>query len=352
MSRAPTDPPSPSGGWSQSVRTYEGARVVPPCGRDGRILYTGVFDREGALLLMAATWRRDALITLAPDWPETAGARLAGQWLWGGVLYHHFGHFQMQSLARLWAMRRYRGEIAGVVFVTPGQAELLPFARDYLRLLIGDVPVRVLTDVTDVERLVVPGQGFGLGKIASGTRVFRRFVAAEFAREIAAEGPQDLFVSRSRQPLDRGGFVGEELLDARMAAAGYTVFWPEEHGLQEQIARYKAARRIVALDGSALHLVAMVARGEQKAAVILRRERVASRSLRRHMAAFMGAKPLTINALRDGSEVSFGKKRAISALDFEVIGRLLKRHGFIKRSLDWGPLTQAELDVISADHSA
>ena len=325
---------------------------MPPCARDGRILYTGVFDSEGALLPMAATWRRDELITYAPDFPEQAEAQLAGKWLWGGVLYHHFGHFQMQSIARLWAIRRYRDEIEGIVFVARGQAELMPFARDYLRFLIGDVPVRVVSEVTDIEALLVPGQGFGLGKIASGTRVFRRFVSAEFARDVGPEGPQDLFISRSLQPLEKGGFVGEELLDARMEAAGYTVFWPEQHGLEEQIARYKAARRVVALDGSALHLFAMVARAEQKAAVVLRREPVASRSLRRHMAAFMGAKPLTINALSKGAEVSLGKKRAISELDFEMIGRLLKRHGFIKRSVEWGPLSEAELDQISAGESA
>ena len=352
MSAEAIDPPNPKGGWSQSVREYERARVVPPQELDGRILYTGVFDSEGALLPMAATWRRDELITYAPNLPVEAEAQLAGKWLWGGVLYHHFGHFQMQSIARLWAVRKYRDEIEGIVFVTRGQAELLPFAKDFLRLLIGDVPVHVVSAVTDIEALVVPGQGFGLGKIASGTRVFRRYVAAEFARDVAAEGPRDLFISRSLQPVDKGGFLGEELLDARMEEAGYTVFWPEEYGLEEQISRYKAARRVVALDGSALHLFAMVARPEQKAAVILRRERVASRSLRRHMAAFMGGKPLTINALSEGVEVSLGKKRAISALDFEMIGRLLKRHGFIKRGVAWGPLTEAELDLISAGESA
>ena len=194
MSAEAIDPPSPKGCWSQSVREYERARVVPPQELDGSILYTGVFDSEGALLPMSATWRRDELITYAPSLPAEAEAQLAGKWLWGWVLYHHFGHFQMQSIARLWAVRKYRDEIEGIVFVTRGQAELLPFARDYLRLLIGDVPVRVVSAVTDIEALVVPGQGFGLGKIASGTRVFRRYVAAEFARDVAAEGPRDLFI--------------------------------------------------------------------------------------------------------------------------------------------------------------
>ena len=93
MSAEAIDPPNPKGGWSQSVREYERARVVPPQELDGRILYTGVFDSEGVLLPMAATWRRDELITYALDLPAEAEAQLAGKWLWGGVLYHHFGHF-------------------------------------------------------------------------------------------------------------------------------------------------------------------------------------------------------------------------------------------------------------------
>ena len=352
MTRDATEPPSPKGGWSQTALEFAHVRIVPPQDIDGRIITTAVFDADGQDVPSAATWRRDERITHPPAYPEFAEATLAGKWLWGGVLYHHFGHFQLQSIARLWAMTRYRDEIEGIVFVTRAQLALQDFEREYLRLLVGDVPVKVVSDTTDVEALVIPGQGFGLGEIAQGTRIFRRYIAANFAKDIAPEGPDDLFISRAFQPLEKGGFVGEELLDARMEEAGYSVFWPEKHSLHEQIARYKAAKRIVALDGSALHLFAMVGTKAQSVAMILRRERVASRSLRRHLASFTKAKPLVINALSDAAEVTVGKKRDVSELDFEVIGRLLKRHGFIKRSEDWGPLTEAELSLISEDYTA
>ncbi|MCV2892647.1 glycosyltransferase family 61 protein [Lentibacter sp. XHP0401] len=345
----PTEPPNPKGGWSQTALEFERVRIVPPQEIDGRIIRTGVFDEHGADVPVAATWRRDERITLAPDYPVETETNLAGKWLWGGVLYHHFGHFQMQSIARLWAIRRYRDEIEGIIFVTRGQTDMLPFEQDYLALLIGDVPVRVVTEVCDVEALVVPGQGFGLGDIAKGTRVFRRYIAAEFAKDVAPEGPEKLFISRALQPLEKGGFLGEELLDARMEEAGYTVFWPEEHSLREQIARYKAAKRVVGLDGSALHLFAMVGANAQKVAMILRREKGASRALRTHLTSFTGAKPLAINALAKGAEVSVGKKREISELDFEHIGKLLKRHGFIDRAQEWGPLSEAELALVNED---
>lgn len=348
-----TQPPSPRGGWSQAVIELADARIVPPQQIDVRILQTAVFDRTGKDVAQAATWRREERITLPPENLPQAAGELAGKWLWGGVLYHHFGHFQMQSLARLWALNRFeKGALEGVLFVTRGQPELLGFEAEYLRLLGVDLPVKVLTQVCDVAHLVVPGQGFGLGEIARGTRVFRRFIANNFAQEIEPEGPEKLFISRALQPLDKGGFVGEELLDARMEEAGYCVFWPEQHSLSVQIARYKAAKRVVALDGSALHLFAMVARPEQKAAMILRRARVASRALRWHMTSFMKAKPLAINALAEDADTVVGKKREISELDFDLIGRLLKRHGYIERSQDWGPLSAAELALISADHGA
>nr|WP_252731223.1 glycosyltransferase 61 family protein [Lentibacter algarum] len=293
-------------------------------------------------------WRRDKLITAEPVF-ETPRSKLQGKWLWGGVLYHHFGHFQVESTARLWAVKRFRDEIEGVVF-TPRDvkngAEVLAYERDYLQLAVGDLPVKLLSASTEIEALVVPGQGFGLGRIAGGTRVFRRFIDQQFAQDVAPDGPEKLFISRSKQGLGQGGFVGEEVLDRRMHKAGYTVFWPEEHSIGEQVARYKAAQRVVALDGSALHLFAMVARRPQTVAVILRRERIASRSLRQHLHKFMGRKPLVIDALNDTSEAEHGKKRLISALDFDMIGKALKKHDFIEKMEPWGGLTASE---VSAD---
>lgn len=353
MTKNPKLPPNPRGGWSQSVVTLNDALIAPPETARGLVLETAVFDAAGQPEPYAATWRRDVPITTPPESPPGAEERLKGRWLWGGVLYHHFGHFQVESTARMWALRRFRDEIEGVLFVArAGNTELLDYERRYLELLGCDLPIKICDRPTEVTSLVVPGQGFGLGSIAVGTRVFRRFIAGDFAKDIAPEGAPDLFISRSRQPLEKGGFIGEEVLDARMRDAGYDVFSPEAHDLDTQIARYKAARRVVALDGSALHLLAMVAQKSQKIALVLRRERIASRSLRRHLTRFSGVPPVTINALRGETEPVVGKKRTIDELDLIHVGRVLKRRGFLRKAHDWGPLQPEELARISADRSA
>ncbi len=339
MQRDPAFPPDPEGGWSQSVRTFQDAFVVPPP-RTGKTLETGVFSKDRDLIARAAMWRREALVTLPPPFPGDVTDRLEGRWLWGGVAYNHFGHFLVESLSRLWAVEDAHD---GILFVPrdPAKPQLSGYQADLVQQIAGDCPVVMVDRPLQVAHLDVPGPGFGLGRIAKGTKMFRAHVAAHFGRDIAPEGPEDLFISRARLGTAQGGFVGEDLLDRRMEDAGYTVFHPETAGIGEQIARYKAARRIVALDGSALHLVAMVARKDQDVAVILRRESGKSSSLRRQLEFFAGRMAHIVQGLDDsGKAETVGKKRRISDLNFEQIGQGLYAGGFLEAP--WGALSESE----------
>lgn len=325
------------------------ARIAPPPQAKGKYLKTAVFDSEGRPCASAATWRRDECLTIPPSQPPTAMARLTGRWLWGGVLFHHFGHFQVESLARLWALSDAE-PLDGIIFVErQKKGRLLPFEQEYLKLLQCDLPVKLCAEPTEVERLVVAGQGFGLGGISKATDRFKNFIATRFAKDIAPNGSDKLFISRSKQPLEKGGFVGEAILDTRMAAAGYEVFWPEEHSLSAQIARYKAARQIVSFDGSALHLLAMLGNPNQKVAIIQRRSRISSRGLRTHIESFTGKEPVLINAFYTETEPLFGNKRLISDLDLEKLGTALKSKGLIDTTLPWGPLYENELAQIETE---
>ncbi|MFC3119099.1 glycosyltransferase 61 family protein [Jhaorihella thermophila] len=100
---------------------------------------------------------------------------------------------------------------------------------------------------------------------------FRTAIHERFAREVEPDGPERLYVSRSALGLGKG-LLGEELLESLLEREGYEIFHPQKHPMQTQIARYKAARQIVAADGSALHLYAMVGRADQRVAMISRRE--------------------------------------------------------------------------------
>lgn len=340
MQRDPALPPDPNGGWSSAVRRFENAVIVPPS-VDEPGLKSGILTADGAYVPRGAIWRREVCLTTAPE-PTQTTEHLSGTWLWGGIMFVHFGHFLTESTARLWALG---DQHAGVIFAprNPQRAALKPYQRDLLQHMIGDRPVRMIDRSTRVEVLDVAGQGSGLGRIAVGTQRYRNFISEQFAQTIAPDGPPDLFISRSGMSTNHGGFIGEPVLDDRMAAAGYTVFHPERHDITTQIARYKAAKRIVGFDGSALHLVAMVARPTQQIAIILRRNSGKSSALRRQLNAFSGRAAHVIDALGNAPpEISFGKKQSIRELDVAEIGVGLRKGKFLRQSDEWGALTPIE----------
>lgn len=349
--RDPTTPPDPSGGWSASVRVVSGAVVVPH-EMAGHDLYCGVFTGEGRYVPRAATWQRDELITLAPDFVSDPVDALEGEWLWGGVLYGHFGHFLVETASRLWAVPRLREHLRGVVFVEKYSSErsgLPAYKAEYFQLLVGDLPMCILRVPTRVETLHVPGQGFGLGRISKGTRVFRRFVAEHFASDVEPEGPENLFITRSQLALDREGFVGEAIFDDRMERAGYEVFCPEKHDLRTQVSRYRAARRIVGMDGSAFHLFGLVAKADQNVGVILRRQKGRSRAMRWQIESFAGRSPHVIDTLKKNRDWVMGKKAMIQDFDMERAGAQMKAAGLIPPDADWGPLTPEEEAVVAEE---
>ena len=338
------DPPHPDGGWSTSLRTVAEARVYPPSGR-GLVTPAGVRDAEGRLVPEAALWRNRRLLTTPPPAAPPA-ERLAGRWLWGGVFMRTFSHFVAETPARLWALDAEAGPLDGLLFIDRRgrDAPMSGFHKDFFALMGIDLPVRLLADPAQVEELIVPGQGFGLGAITAGTAAFRATMRARFARDVAPEGPERLYISRSALGPGRGGLIGEDRLEAELAAQGYEIFHPERHDLATQAARYKAARQVVAAEGSALHLFAFLARPEQQVAVIVRRRSGATDQIAAHIAAFAGSPPLLIETLsRVWRDRQVNRKRLdLGELDLPRAGAALAEAGFIGNG-DWPALRPEDI---------
>jgi hypothetical protein len=313
--------------------------MVQPC---------GVFDGAGDFVDEAVLWRSRPLM-VAPDRPQ-AQEHIPGHWIWGGVLLNHFGHFLTESTGRLWGVRPDRD---GILFISKrgepdeaGDVGLQAYHRLFFELLGIDLPIRVVTRPTTVDVLDVPGQGFGIGKIATGTSEFRAFVAERFGKSVAPEGGERLYVSRSGLGAAKGGVLEETRIEAFLADHGYEVFHPQKHSLSVQIARYKAARRIVALDGSALHLVAMLGKADQQVAVIRRRNSGAADSILDHLAGFMGHPPDVIDVIKR-DWVRSDRRRAdrfsIGELDFEALAARLGALGYVS--------TGATMPALSEDQA-
>lgn len=329
-------PPVPEGGWSTEITTLDNALVVLP-ETSGLVQPAGVLLSDGHPCPQAALWRNGRALTTLPEAPQGRLAERKGTWLWGGVLWLHFGHFLVESTARLWALDHLEEEIDGVLFIPKrprNGGEVSGYQRDFLALLGCDKPLVSLDAPTRVERLIVPGQGFGLGSLITGTAPYRSTIANRFAREIAPEGPEKLYISRSQLPAGRGNLIGEEALETYLAAQGYTVFHPEKHGLREQIAVYKGAKQIIAAEGSALHLLGMVARPTQQVAIVVRRPSSATRGLEQHLQSFAGITTATLCHLTR-SWKPLGKAKArlwMGELDMPALQVSLRATGFIDGS--------------------
>lgn len=288
--------PDPDRGWSRHTILLTQALVIPPA-TAGLRQKTGVLDRFGAVRPEAEMWRFDRQITLPPE-PASASGHLDGRWLWAGSLYNHFGHFLVESLSRLWAYEAGAG-IDGILYVPkrPRQPRsLAPFQEALLAAFGIDADVRIVREPVSCAELLVPGQGFGLGRISRGTPEMRDAARRRFGASIPAHGPERLYVSRSKTGA-AGGLICEPLIETLLASEGYAVFHPQDHDIPTQIARYKAADDIIIADGSAAHLYAYVGREDQRIAYLPRR-RFWTEGPLEHIASFAGARALVPDTLR------------------------------------------------------
>ena len=333
-------PPSPDGGWSQEIVTLQDAVVVPPAA-SALTQECGVVDRAGRFCPFSATWRGSRALIVAPQEPAEPVVSLSGRHLYGGQLWYHFGHFLVETISRLWALDEIGDKLESIVFIPKRPAKshaLKSYQREFFELLGIDLPVRILDAPTRVEKLVVPGQGFGLGDIAAGTDKFRAYMAGSFAPGIQADGPERLYLSRSRLGGQEGGIVLEDALESNLEASGYTVYHPQTETIDQQIARYRAAQSVVGPDGSAFHLFGFVAKPAQRAAVVLRRNSNVFLGLDRQIRHFAGIEPVLVDAVVSDwipDHKSRPGRYSFGQLDFGRARDVLARNGFIDPDAPW-----------------
>ena len=344
----PRTSPSPLGGWSEGIARLDHALIVPTDGA-GMVQAGGVYGPDGAFCHHAVHYRRGKPL-LAPleSGAPKATAKLAGRWMWGGILLNHFGHFLTESTPRLWGLGPLAGQIDGIVWLHKRNEDVANLHTTFLRQMRIELPLHIVKEPTEVETLHIPGQGFGLGRISFGTPAFRDFFRNDFAAGVAAKGAEKLYISRSALGPKKGGALGEQVLEDHLAREGYAIFHPQKHSLEDQIATYRAARQIVALDGSALHLAAFVCGAEQAIAMVRRRSSSMSNAIAIHLKSFTGRAPLVIDAIR-ADWVPSRRKRvdrfSMGELDLPALFAALQGGGFLRpRAKPWPALDPAWRD--------
>ncbi|MFK7876364.1 MAG: DUF563 domain-containing protein [Paracoccaceae bacterium] len=347
-------PPNPRRGWSSALLDLEDPFVIPAL-ESSFVQPAGVLHADGRYCPRGALWRKHRPLTVCPEPAKGRVKKLSGTWLWGGVLWNHFGHFLVESTSRLWAVPQLRDHIDGILFIPKRPrrgGRVLPYQQEFVQLLGCDARIKIINQPTQVDRLFVPGQGFGIGRISAGSLPFRQAMADHFASDVAPVGAEKVYVSRSNLRLSLGRILGERELERNLKAQGYSIFHPEDHDLATQIATYKAAKTILACEGSALHLIGMVAQSNQHIGIIARRNSGATSYITHHITSFSRRKPVVINQLvRSWVASSRRSKRSwLGEHDMVQLQAALEAHGFIEPSCEnWRVLSKAKIQKALGD---
>jgi len=274
--------------------------------------------------------------TKVPQMPDAPAKKLGGRHLFGGWLRPHFGHFLMESTPRVWALDGLECNVESIVFI--------PFKRGkpkrvrakfkpLLDILTSGIDVGIIDTPTQVEELIVPDPGFGHGERILGSSRYRDVVRKRVAATVSPYGSERLYISRTGLDDNFGGVFGEDRLEDLMRNSGYAIFRPEQHCAEEQLARYRAAREIVCLDGSALHMVAFAAKKGARIGIVFRRRSHLLEGLIRHLQSFLDAEVFGFDALRNSwvdQKSRWASYRSVGELDFPKLSQQLKRAGFIE----------------------
>lgn len=304
----------------------------------------GVFDAAGRTVPLAQCSRDGKeRVTVPPPGPAPAPARhLSGTWLFGGMLYAHFGHFLCESTARLWGFD-LPGPIDGVIFhpkpVDGRTRRLLGPTVPWLRVAGVATPVEAPIETVGIDRLIVPEQGFGTGPMIEGRTEYHAYMRRAFGKDIHPEGPERLYISRARLFSKRGRILCEDRIEAALRAEGYDIYHPQEHDIGHQIARYKAARSIVSTDCSALHLAAFFAKPGDRIAIVARRPGPTIHEFTAQYRAFANIAPVVIDTITGFWATENARLAQMSevyaTIDFPATGRALAEAGFISDLSRW-----------------
>lgn len=330
----------------------ENAIVVPPPAESRtRQQKSGVLTADGSFVENSISWGRSTdAVNAAPDMPDPDTIEdLPGTWMYAGIAYGHFGHFIVESMSRVWAMDELRGKIDGLIFtpkvIKPTADRTVQVYEPMMRALGVDVPARNTIVPLRVERLYVPRQGFGMHDLIVGSERFRNYMKAEAGKGIDPKGAERIYISRTRLPANRGGLLGESVLEALLAAEGYAMYHPQKETQVDQIAQYKAARDIISVDCSPLHLVGYVGNADQRIAILTRRSMDIARSMVNQLRTFNDSDAFEVNALvRDwvpGKAHRAGRS-SFGEIDFPRTYAALKAKGMIASETPWPALTDEQ----------
>lgn len=164
--------------------------------------------------------------------PEPPARRLGGSFLYAGPAMMHFGHFLIEGLGRLWALRQ-RADLPIAWHPMP-----FPFAHDHwpgwmerLVALVGLAGRKhlMVREPMLIEELMVPDLGYAISEALHPDQA----AALAVVPDCGAEPGLRIWLSRAGLPDPYERAEGEREVEARLVAEGWRVAQPESLSFED-----------------------------------------------------------------------------------------------------------------------
>jgi capsular polysaccharide biosynthesis protein len=221
----------------------------------------GIYFTDGQLLQAAAYRRlpRGDLVGQSYNLNLTkdAWSSVVGEYIYGGPIIPHYGHFLTAALPRFWHIVRYGVPDVPIICHSIESPEEW-FARPYVSTILGRLGLSPahfahFREPTLLPRLRVARPSFEEQFFAHPVfREIGRAVSSTLSLSQRNRGP--LYISKAKLgPGATYRLMNESKLEESISQAGIRVIYPETLTLDEQIAEIASASVLLGTVGSAFH---------------------------------------------------------------------------------------------------
>ena len=187
-----------------------------------------------------------------------------GAYLYGGVLNPHFGHFLVNTLARLWPLASDISRPPTVLF--HGSHDVESWLDDgFVKEIFGALElslsnVRILHNPTLIRDLVLPHASFQEQHfIHSAYNRLTRLIGSKILGEFTPRrNLPPVYLTKTGLSGGVGRIKNEAPLETALAAAGVEIVQPETLKLREQLEIFAERPLVIGTIGSAFHLSGFV----------------------------------------------------------------------------------------------
>ncbi len=199
---------------------------------------------------------------------------LDGEYIFGGVIIHLFGHIITDTLVRLWYVVKNKKENQKIIFVSTTPKIPSSFWMIMEVLGIEKEQIIIADRIYKTKRLIVPEQSFMLyGKYTSEFLSVYRAIGNRLLNSNKESKTYSKKVYLTRTMLSKKDCFNEEYFVNFYKKRGYEIIAPETYPFEEQISILANASEIVSTLGTLTHLALFVP-NKVKLTILLRQNEI------------------------------------------------------------------------------